>query len=353
VLAVLDERRGADAVQLAAGEHRLEHVARVHGPFGRARADHRVQLVDEEQDPPLGGPDLREHGLEALLELPAVLGAGHQGAHVEREHDAVAQSLGHVAADDPLRQALDDGRLADAGLADQHRVALGLAREDLDHPADLLVPPDHRVEPLGARLLDQVAAVLLERLVRRLGRRARDPLGAAHLRQGLQQSLRGHAGLAQDPAGGLREALVEHRERQVLDGDVLVLEALRLLEGPVEQRVQAPRHVHLPRGDARPGAARPPVEMALEGGAQPLDVHLRPRQQPRNEPLGLVQERGQKVLDVGLGVAEAQCQRLRLLDRLLGALGQAVRVHLASLWRRRRSSSSMRSRSSHASRAPA
>ena len=47
VLAVLVERRGADDVQLAPGERRLEHVARVHRAFGRAGADDGVQLVDE------------------------------------------------------------------------------------------------------------------------------------------------------------------------------------------------------------------------------------------------------------------------------------------------------------------
>ena len=56
VLAVLVERRGADAVQLAAGEHRLEHVAGVHRALGRAGADDGVQLVDEEEDPALGAP---------------------------------------------------------------------------------------------------------------------------------------------------------------------------------------------------------------------------------------------------------------------------------------------------------
>ncbi len=56
VLAVLVERGRADAVQLAAREHRLEHVAGVHRALGRARADDRVQLVDEEQDPALARP---------------------------------------------------------------------------------------------------------------------------------------------------------------------------------------------------------------------------------------------------------------------------------------------------------
>ena len=50
VLAVLVERRRADRAQLAAREHRLEQVRRVDGALGRARADDRVQLVDEEDD---------------------------------------------------------------------------------------------------------------------------------------------------------------------------------------------------------------------------------------------------------------------------------------------------------------
>ena len=47
VLAVLVEGGGADAAQLAAGEHGLEHVGGVHRALGRARADDGVQLVDE------------------------------------------------------------------------------------------------------------------------------------------------------------------------------------------------------------------------------------------------------------------------------------------------------------------
>ena len=101
-LAVLVEGRGADQVQLAAGQHRLEHVARVHGPFGGARAHDRVQLVDEQQDASFRGPDLGQDGLEPLLELAAVLGPGHQGAHVEAEDRLVPQPLGHVTAIDPL-----------------------------------------------------------------------------------------------------------------------------------------------------------------------------------------------------------------------------------------------------------
>ena len=84
VLAVLVERGRADHAQLAAGEHRLDHVAGVHRAFGRAGADDRVHLVDEGDHLALGVGDLLEHCLEALLELAAVLRAGHHRAQVER-----------------------------------------------------------------------------------------------------------------------------------------------------------------------------------------------------------------------------------------------------------------------------
>jgi hypothetical protein len=42
-----------------------------------------------------------------------------------------------VAGDDALGESLDDGRLAGARLADEHRVVLRAPREHLDDPADL------------------------------------------------------------------------------------------------------------------------------------------------------------------------------------------------------------------------
>ena len=147
VLAVLVQRGRADHAQLAAGQHRLEHVAGVHRALaGRAGADDGVQLVDERDDLAVARLDLVEHGLEPLLELAAVLRAGHHRAEVERDQPLVAQRLGHVAGDDPLGQALDDGGLADAGLADEHRVVLGAPGQHLHDPADLGVPADDRVE---------------------------------------------------------------------------------------------------------------------------------------------------------------------------------------------------------------
>src|ERR1700716_4115363 len=71
VLAVLVEGGGADALDLTPGQGRLEKFGRFDGPLGRACADQRVELVDEEHDL-TAGADLIEDFLQALLELAAV-----------------------------------------------------------------------------------------------------------------------------------------------------------------------------------------------------------------------------------------------------------------------------------------
>ena len=76
MLAVLVERGRPDTTELAARKHWLEHVAGIDGALGGAGAHDRVQLVDEEDDAALARLDLRQHGLEALFELAAVLRAG-------------------------------------------------------------------------------------------------------------------------------------------------------------------------------------------------------------------------------------------------------------------------------------
>ena len=192
-----------------------------------------MQLVDEQHHVALAVGHLLEQRLEALLELAAVLGAGDQGAEVERQQAPVAQALRHVAVDDPLRQALGDRGLADARLADQHRVVLGPPREHLDHAADLLVAADHRVELAVAGGGGEVAGVFLERVVALLGRGA---VGGPTLAQGLDravQRLRRDPGLLQR-LGRLGAGRHGECQQQALDRDEAVAgllgELFRLLE---------------------------------------------------------------------------------------------------------------------------
>ena len=139
---------------------------------------------------PCGVGDFLEHRLQPLLELAAVLRAGDERAHVERDDALVLEAFGHVAADDAAGEAFDDRRLADAGLADEHRVVLRAARQHLDDAADFLVAADDRIELALARQLGQIAAVALERLVGALRVLARHALRSADAGQRLRGSCR-------------------------------------------------------------------------------------------------------------------------------------------------------------------
>ena len=189
----------------------FSRLAGVDGALRRAGADDRVQLVDEEDDVAGRVLDLREDGLQPLLELAAVLRAGEQRADVERPHALALETLGDVARDDPLREPLDDRGLADAGLADQNGVVLRAAREDLDHAPDLVVAADDRVELAGLRERGEVAAVLLQCLIRALrilrghaaGRRAPPAAPRAGRRAGRRRA----------PATGARRTRTRPRAR--------------------------------------------------------------------------------------------------------------------------------------------
>ena len=182
VLAVLVERRRADALELAARQRRLEDVRGVDRALGRAGPDERVELVDEE-DRVVRVPELLDDLLEALLELAAVLRAGDERADVEGQDALVQERLGDVAVDDPMGQALGDGRLADAGLADQRRVVLLAARQDLDDPLDLLLAADDRIELAGPGELREVDAELVDRRGLRGALRLLGRTGRGRLRQ--------------------------------------------------------------------------------------------------------------------------------------------------------------------------
>ena len=136
--------------------------------------------------------------LQPLLELAAIFRAGDQRAHVERQQLLVLQALRHVAIDDAQRQALGDRGLADAGLADQHRIVLGAPRQHLDGAADFLVAADDRVELAVARVLGQVAGVFLQRVVLVLGRGRVGGAALADLVDRRVQRLRRDAGVGED-----------------------------------------------------------------------------------------------------------------------------------------------------------
>ena len=221
-LAELRGRGGADALNFAARKRRLQDVGGVQRTFRRTGAHQGVQLVDED-DGVLVLHQLLHDGLEPLFELAAVLGAGHDQRKVQRQDALVGQERRHVALGDALRQAFHDGGLAHARLADQHRVVLGAAAEDLHHALQFVVAADERVERVVHGGLREVAAEFRQQGAF-LGTRGGHLLALRTL-QLLADGGEPQPALVQN-LGGEALLFAQQAQQQVLGPDVLVAQPL-------------------------------------------------------------------------------------------------------------------------------
>ena len=249
VLAVLVNGGGADGLQLAPRQHRLEDGGGGDGTFGRAGTDEGVDLVNEEDDV-APGADLFEHLLEALLEVTAVAAPGDQGAEVERVELLARQRLRHFVGHDALGQALDNGGLAHTGLADQDGVVLRPARQDLHHTFDFFGASDDGIELAVTGELGQVPSELIEdRRARRVLSRTRALIGTHGLlalvaRHQLDDLLAHAAQIgpeADQHGGGHALALAHEAEEHVLGTDVAVAELQRLAQRELQHLLGARR----------------------------------------------------------------------------------------------------------------
>src|SRR5579864_3171614 len=324
VLAVLVERRRADRLQLAAGESRLEDRRRVDRALSRAGADEIVQLVDEENDvAPLH--DLLHDLLQALLELAGILRARDERSEVERVDLLVLQQLRHLVGGDARSEPLDDGGLADAGLADQHGVVLRAARQDLHEPLDLRLAADDRVELALGRLLRQVAAELVEELraLRLLARGTRAAAalataGAGEHADDLVADLLGVGVEVEQDARGDAFVLAHEPEQDVLGADVVVSEGERLAQRELEDLLRARRERDLPGRHL----------VALADNASDLRAHLldgdvERLEHARGKSFFLAQQPEQDVLGADVVVLERARLVLGEDDDLTSPFGEA------------------------------
>ena len=270
-----------------------------------------MQFVDEEDYFALGRRDLGEDGLQALLELAAVLGSGDQRSHVERPHTLALEAGRDVTGDDALGEAFGNRGLADAGLADQDRVVLRPAREHLDRAANLLVATDNGVELARLRGRGQVAPVLRQRLVGALGILGRHALAPAYLLQGAQELV------AWDEL---------ERQYEMLDRHELIAKCLCLGKRTTENLLEALPSLWLGvrTGNAREGA-QPRLCLGPDRaliGARSLDE--RPRQL-------LLEQRHSEVVACHLRVAGATRELLRACHGLAGLDRELVEIHLVLL----------------------
>ena len=163
VLAVLGEGGGADDLDLPPGQGGLEDVGGVHAALRVPGAYDVMHLVND-QDDVTQLADLFNEALHAAFKLAPELGARHQGGQVQQKDLLILQLIGHAAHGDALGQALGDGSLAHAGLADQAGIVLLAPVQDLDHPLQLLLPADHIVQLALPGPLGQVDAIAVQEL---------------------------------------------------------------------------------------------------------------------------------------------------------------------------------------------
>ncbi len=307
VFTILVERRRPHAMQFAARQRGLEHIGGVHGAFCRACADQRVKLVDEYDDLAVAGRDLLQYRLQALLKFAAELGACHHGTEIQRHQSLVLQAFGDVAIDDALRQTFNDRSLAHTRFADENRVVLGAAGENLNRPTDFLVAADHRVELAAARRLGEILRVLLQRVVPCFGIGAIGRAPFAHCLHRSVQSLRCGTGVNQSLS---RRALTVHgqRHQQALDGHKGIAGLLGQLFGLLKDPCQLRRQVDLPGATAL--HPRQAIERRLDSSQSLLGVSARRLDQVAGQTFLVIDQHLQKVLRRKALMAAAQCQTL-------------------------------------------
>ena len=87
-----------------------------------------------------------QNAFETLFEITPIFGAGEECTHVQRVDQGFGQNIRHVLVDNAARQTFGNGGFANAGFADQQRVVLASAAEDLDHAFQFAVTANQRVD---------------------------------------------------------------------------------------------------------------------------------------------------------------------------------------------------------------
>ena len=327
---------GTDTLHLPGSQHRLDQVRGVHYPTGgRAGTDDGVDLVDE-QDRVSFLAQLRQDRLQALLEIAAILGAGHHRAQIQRVDGGVAQHLRHLAVDDHLRQSFGDGGLADPGFTDEQGIVLAPPAQDLNGAFDLIAPADQRVDTPLPRQFVQVAGEVFQRLGvlvfgALLALRRGGVLLVGYLGNPVRDEIH-HVQPADfllfEKIDRLRFLLAENSHQHVSAGDLLVAGGLDMQHRPLQHPLETQGRLRLARviGPQQGGMIanerlQVPFQLIHMGAAGPQ--HFRRS--------GIVQQGQQQVLHGHELMAPVPCLAESKIDGKLQILAQH-NSHLELRW---------------------
>ncbi len=227
ILSIFIYSGGADAVELASGQHWLQHVAGIQCAVGLSGSDNGMELIDKEDDLPVGFLDFLQNRLETLLEFAAVFCAGDERTHIQGEDIFILQGFRYVPLDDPLGKPLDGGGFAYAGIADQNRIIFGFSGKDTDDVPDLAVPADDGVKLLFSRPAHQAGSVFCQRVIGILRRFGFHPFVASHLDQHSQKGVSCDAVLTEELLHVII-AVFNQPKHDMLNRDIIVPHPLHL-----------------------------------------------------------------------------------------------------------------------------
>ncbi len=162
VLLVLFERGSANNPYLTPREGRFEHVTRVKRAIGLASTNNGMQLINKENNTAFSRLDFFHHGLEALFKLTTKFGARYEQAEVERENLFLLDAFRYLPLDNGLGEPFGNRCLPYTRFANQDRVVLGTARENLDDALHFNIATNYGVEFVLLRQLGEVAGKFTE-----------------------------------------------------------------------------------------------------------------------------------------------------------------------------------------------
>ena len=178
--------------------------------------------------------NLVHDGFEPFFELAPEFGAGDQSAHVQSQHAAALEGVGYVSSHDTGGQALDDGSLAHAGLADDHGVILLPPGQRLHNLANLFASAHNRVQFTLTGQLGQVDAVFVQGTVAALGPWVVHAVAAPDIDQRLINLFLVDAVFFQY-LGRISLGLHDGGDEQVLGADVVILQPVRFILGVFQE----------------------------------------------------------------------------------------------------------------------
>ena len=249
MLAEFFKRGGANNLDFATAQRRLQNGRSVNGAFSGTSTNQRVNLVDEQDNLAIILHFL-DALLQALFEFTAELAARHQRGHVQRDNTLAAQQIGHLVRHDELGQPFHYSGFAHARLAQQQRVVLLATRQDLHHALDFFCAANNGIQLAIARFFRKIGAEFLQdALLRGLAAKrivARQHGGLPHqVVQHAADVVARHAQAAQHVKSG-SFAFTHNAQQQVLGGNVALAHLQRLAQGVLQNTLHARREVQMP-----------------------------------------------------------------------------------------------------------